>query len=60
MKKTILFGMITAMGLASCSEEDGLMQGMSGNAIVFTSSVASRVTDTSFEPNAIVSKIILR
>lgn len=30
MKKTILFGMITAMGLASCSEEDGLMQGMSG------------------------------
>lgn len=51
MKKTILFGMITAMGLASCSEEDGLMQGMSGDAIVFTSSVASRVTDTSFEPD---------
>lgn len=23
MKKTILFGMITAMGLASCSEKDG-------------------------------------
>lgn len=54
MKKTILFGMITAMGLASCSEEDGLMQGMSGDAIVFTSSVASRVTDTSFEPNDII------
>lgn len=54
MKKTILFGMITAMGLASCSEEDGLMQGMSGDAIVFTSSVASRVTDTSFDPNDII------
>lgn len=54
MKKTILFGMITAMGLASCSEEDGLMQGMSGDAIVFTSSVASRVTDTSFEPKDII------
>lgn len=54
MKKTILFGMITAMGLASCSEEDGLMQGMSGDAIVFTSSVASRVTDTSFEPADII------
>lgn len=54
MKKTILFGMITAMGLASCSEEDGLMQGMSGDAIVFTSSVASRVTDTSFEPDDII------
>lgn len=51
MKKTILFGMITAMGLASCSEKDGLIQGMSGDAIVFTSSVASRVTDTSFEPD---------
>lgn len=54
MKKTILFGMITAMGLASCSEEDGLMQGMSGDAIVFTSSVASRVTDTRFEPNDVI------
>lgn len=54
MKKTILFGMITAMGLASCSEEDGLMQGMSGDAIVFTSSVASRVTDTSFERDDII------
>lgn len=54
MKKTILFGMITAMGLASCSEEDGLIQGMSGDAIVFTSSVASRVADTSFEPNDII------
>ena len=54
MKKTILFGMITAMGLASCSEEDGLMQGMSGDAIVFTSSVASRVADTSFEPKDII------
>ena len=54
MKKTILFGMITAMGLASCSEKDGLMQGMSGDAIVFTSSVASRVTDTSFEPKDII------
>lgn len=54
MKKTILFGMITAMGLASCSEEDGLMQGMSGNAIVFTSSVASRVTDTRFEQNDVI------
>ncbi|WP_455657603.1 fimbrillin family protein [Phocaeicola sp.] len=46
--------MITAMGLASCSEEDGLMQGMSGDAIVFTSSVASRVTDTSFERDDII------
>ncbi len=54
MKKTILFGMITAMGLASCSEKDGLIQGMSGDAIVFTSSVASRVTDTSFEPDDII------
>lgn len=54
MKKTILFGMITAMGLASCSEKDGLMQGMSGDAIVFTSSVASRVTDTRFEPNDVI------
>lgn len=54
MKKTILFGMITAMGLASCSEEDGLMQGMSGDAIVFTSSVASRVTDASFERDDII------
>lgn len=54
MKKTILFGMITAMGLASCSEKDGLIQGMSGDAIVFTSSVASRVTDTSFEPKDII------
>ena len=54
MKKTILFGMITAMGLASCSEKDGLMQGLSGDAIVFTSSVASRVTDTSFEPDDII------
>lgn len=54
MKKTILFGMITAMGLASCSEKDGLIQGMSGDAIVFTSSVASRVTDTSFDPKDII------
>lgn len=54
MKKTILFGMITAMGLASCSEKDGLIQGMSGDAIVFTSSVASRVIDTSFEPKDII------
>lgn len=54
MKKTILFGMITAMGLASCSEEDGLMQGMSGDAIVFTSSVASRVIDTRFEPDDVI------
>lgn len=54
MKKTILFGMITAMGLASCSEKDGLIQGMSGDAIVFTSSVASRVTDTSFESDDII------
>lgn len=54
MKKTILFGMITAMGLASCSEKDGLIQGMSGDAIVFTSSVASRVTDTSFERDDII------
>lgn len=54
MKKTILFGMITAMGLASCSEKDGLMQGMSGDAIVFTSSVASRVTDTRFERNDVI------
>lgn len=54
MKKTILFGMITAMGLASCSEKDGLIQGMSGDAIVFTSSVASRVTDTRFEPNDVI------
>lgn len=54
MKKTILFGMITAMGLASCSEKDGLIQGMSGDAIVFTSSVASRVTYTSFEPKDII------
>lgn len=54
MKKTILFGMITAMGLASCSEKDGLIQGMSGDAIVFTSSVASRVTDMSFEPKDII------
>lgn len=54
MKKTILFGMITAMGLASCSEKDGLIQGMSGDAIVFTSSVASRVTDTRFEPKDII------
>lgn len=54
MKKTILFGMITAMGLASCSEKDGLIQGMSGDAIVFTSSVASRVTDTSFEPDDVI------
>lgn len=54
MKKTILFGMITAMGLASCSEKDGLIQGMSGDAIVFTSSVASRVTDTRFEPDDVI------
>lgn len=54
MKKTILFGMITAMGLASCSEKDGLIQGMSGDAIVFTSSVASRVTDTRFEPGDVI------
>ena len=54
MKKTILFGMITAMGLASCSEKDGLIQGMSGDAIVFTSSVASRVTDTSFEQDDVI------
>lgn len=54
MKKTILFGMITAMGLASCSEKDGLMQGMSGDAIVFTSSVASRVTDTRFERDDVI------
>lgn len=54
MKKTILFGMITAMGLASCSEKDGLIQGMSGDAIIFTSSVASRVTDTSFEQDDVI------
>lgn len=54
MKKTILFGMITAMGLASCSEKDGLIQGMSGDAIVFTSSVASRVTDTRFERDDVI------
>ena len=34
----------------ACSEEDDLRQGIAGEGITFTSSVMSRATDTSFEP----------
>lgn len=50
MKKTILFGLAAAMLVAACSEEDDLRQGIAGEGITFTSSVMSRATDTSFEP----------
>ena len=38
------------MLVAACSEEDDLRQGIAGEGITFTSSVMSRATDTSFEP----------
>ncbi len=50
MRKTILFGLAAAMLVAACSEEDDLRQGIAGEGITFTSSVMSRATDTSFEP----------
>lgn len=50
MKKTILFGLTAAMLATACSEEDDLRQGIAGEGITFTSSVMSRATDTSFEP----------
>lgn len=50
MRKTILFGLTAAMLVAACSEEDDLRQGIAGEGITFTSSVMSRATDTSFEP----------
>lgn len=50
MKKTILFGLTAAMLATACSEEDDLRQGIAGEEITFTSSVMSRATDTSFEP----------
>lgn len=50
MKKTILFGLAAAMLVTACSEEDDLRQGIAGEGITFTSSVMSRATDTSFEP----------
>ena len=50
MKKTILFGLAAAMLATACSEEDDLRQGIAGEGITFTSSVMSRATDTSFEP----------
>ena len=50
MRKTILFGLAAAMLATACSEEDDLRQGIAGEGITFTSSVMSRATDTSFEP----------
>lgn len=50
MKKTILFGLTAAMLATACSEEDDMRQGIAGEGITFTSSVMSRATDTSFEP----------
>lgn len=50
MRKTILFGLTAAMLATACSEEDDLRQGIAGEGITFTSSVMSRATDTSFEP----------
>ncbi len=50
MKKTILFGLTAAMLATACSEEDDLRQGIAGEGITFTSSVMSRATDTSFDP----------
>lgn len=48
MRKTFLFGLVAAMLVTSCKEDDGLNQA-SGEGITFTSTIASRVTDTSFE-----------
>lgn len=50
MRKTILFGLAAAMLATACSEEDDLRQGIAGEGITFTSSVMSRATDISFEP----------
>lgn len=48
MRKAFLFGMVAAMLVTSCKEDDGLTQA-SGEGITFTSIIASRATDTSFE-----------
>lgn len=45
-----MFGLTAAMLATACSEEDDLRQGIAGEGITFTSSVMSRATDTSFEP----------
>lgn len=50
MKKTFFWGVVASMLVASCSEEDGLNQGVS-DGITFSSVVGSRATDTSFEAN---------
>lgn len=51
MKKTFLFGIVAAMLATACTEEESFNQIASGEGIQFISSVASRATDTSFEPN---------
>ena len=51
MKKTFLFGIVAAMLATACTEEESFNQIASGEGITFTSSVASRATDNSFEPN---------
>ena len=50
MKKTFLFGIVAAMLATACTEEESFNQIASGEGITFTSSVASRATDNSFEP----------
>lgn len=49
MKKTFLFGIVAAMLATACTEEESFNQIASGEGITFTSSVASRATDNSFE-----------
>lgn len=51
MRKTCMYGLGLAVGIfaAACSDENDPNQGINGEGIVFTSSVGSRATDTSFE-----------
>ena len=50
MKKTFVLGMAFAFFLTSCTDDD-VSGGASGHGIVFTSTIASRATDMSFEPD---------
>ncbi len=50
MKNTFILGIAFAMIVASCTDDD-VSEGVSKEGIVFTSTIASRATDMSFEPN---------
>lgn len=51
MKKTFMlgFGLAAVALMAACSDENGFNKGSNAEGIVFTSSISTRATDTSFE-----------